>query len=452
MTATLAPGELTEREARRIIERVLDAASADETDVRIAAQEGGNLRFAANGATTSGEIGDTTVRIATTFGKRTGTIEVNEVGEDALAAAVRRAEEIAHASPKDPEHMPPLGRQRYPDVPRAHITATADIDAARRARAAGRAIDAAKGRDVLLAGFLQNAEVTEAIGNSAGNLGYQRRTWLTYSNTARTTDGAGSGWSGVYLTDADRLNTDARARVAIEKALASRTTKSLEPGVYRVVLEPSAVGSLVGLLLENMDARRADEGRSFLSAPGGGTRLGQRLLSDKVTIRTDPASPLAAGRAWAQSGIPAREVEWFRGGVTTTLNYDRYWASQKDVEPTPGPLNALMEGEDHSLEDLIRETDRGLLITRFWYIREVDPQTLLHTGLTRDGTFWIEDGHVSHAVNNFRWNESPVRALREVEMLSRPVPIGDVEAGLVPMVLPAVKAHAFTFSSVSQAV
>jgi predicted Zn-dependent protease len=444
--------ELTEERAREIVAGVLKASGADETVVTISGRTGGNLRFARNGATTSGEMMNLTVTIAATSGRKTGTSQVNEAGAGALRAAVRRAEEIARLSPEDPEHMPPLPPQRYPAIAAAHVPATARFGAAERARAAEDAIGAAAGRDTVIAGFLENGEVAEATGNSAGNFGFHRRTWLDYSNTVRTPEGRGSGWAATFLADSRRLDASSEARVAAEKALASREPRPLEPGVYPVILEPSAVGSLVGMLLFNMDARNADEGRSFLSAPGEKTRLGEQVLSEKVTIVTDPASPLAPGGAWGAGGVPARKIAWFDRGVVASLDYDRYWAEKQGKEPTPGPLNALMEGEDRSLEELIQATDRGVLVTRFWYIRSVDPRTLLHTGLTRDGTFWVEEGKLRHAVNNFRWNDSAVSVLKEIEMLSRPVPVGDVEYGITPMVLPAVKSPAFTFSSVSQAV
>jgi predicted Zn-dependent protease len=226
----------------------------------------------------------------------------------------------------------------------------------------------------------------------------------------------------------------------------------LEPGDYPVILEPAAVAVMAGALVGQMDARRAMEGRSYLAAPEGETRRGRRLVAPIVTIETDPLHPAVPGRAWAGAQLPARPTTWYRDGVVETLEYDRYWARKSGVDPVPGPTNLIMRGEERSLEELIRDTDRGVLVTRFWYIRMLNPTDLTLTGLTRDGTFWIEGGSISHAINNFRWNESPVRLFDRAEALSRPERVADEDWGVSPSMVPAVRASAFRFASVSQAV
>ena len=291
-----------------------------------------------------------------------------------------------------------------------------------------------------------------ATANSSGVFGYFPMTWLEYTNTVRTSDGRGSGWAGVRLHDATGLDTAARARVAAEKATASRTVEPLEPGDYPVILEPAATAVMAGALVGEMDARRAMEGRSYLSAPEGETKRGQRLVAPIVTIETDPLDPAVPGRAWAADQLPARPTTWYRDGVVETLRFDRYWAETSGVEPVPAPTNLVMRGEERSLEELIRDTPRGILVTRFWYIRMLNPTDLTLTGLTRDGTFWIENGRISHAVNNFRWNESPVRLFERAEAMSRPVRVADEDWAVSPSMVPAIRASAFRFSSVSQAV
>jgi predicted Zn-dependent protease len=194
------------------------------------------------------------------------------------------------------------------------------------------------------------------------------------------------------------------------------------------------------------------EGRSYLSAPEGATKLGERLLSPLVTIATDPFHAEVPGRAWAGEQLPARSTTWYREGRVESLQFDRYWAGRHDAEPVPGSTNLVMRGEDRSVEELIRGTARGVLVTRFWYIRTLNPVDLTLTGLTRDGTFWIEDGRIAHAVNNFRWNDSPVRVFERVEAMSRPVRVADEDWVLTPSFVPAIRASAFRFASVSQAV
>jgi hypothetical protein len=216
-----------------------------------------------------------------------------------------------------------------------------------------------------------------------------------------------------------------------------------------------------------------------LTKKGGGTLLGETLFSEKITARTDPFDArnpglpwngnilteipniggaffgLAGGGAMVGNYLPAQKVTWIDKGVVKNLAYDRYWAKQKDTDPTPGAgSNLVIEGEDHSLDDLIASTDRGLLITRFWYIRTINPQTVQVTGLTRDGVFVIEKGRIAYPVRNFRRNETPARALQNVEMLSRveSVPgFGGAGAGGVTVV-PAMKIRNFPVSSLSEAV
>lgn len=442
---------LTEREARRIVDAVLARATADATLVQVTSRDGGNTRFAGNGVTTSGEVTDVALTVTSAFGTRSGSAETNGVDDEAITAVVRRAEEAARLAPEDPEYVPPLDPVEYPD-PDAFFETTAVYGPSERAEAVSAGISAGGAGDTLVAGFLENHAIAEATANSRGLFGYHPMTWLEYTNTVRTTDGRGSGWAGVRLHDAGALDAAARARVAAEKAVASQTTRPLEPGEYPVILEPTATAVLAGALVSQMDARRAMEGRSYLSAPDGRTKQGERLVSPLLTIETDPLHPEVPGRAWAGEQLPARPTPWYREGTVETLRFDRYWAARNDVEPVPGSTNLVMRGEERSLEELIRDTERAVLITRFWYIRMLNPTDLTLTGLTRDGTFWIENGRIAHAVNNFRWNESPVRLFGRVDALSRPERVANEDWMVSPSLVPAVRASAFRFASVSQAV
>ncbi|HET9333167.1 MAG TPA: TldD/PmbA family protein [Gemmatimonadota bacterium] len=442
---------LSEREARRIVDAVMERAAADSTVVDLASQEGGNTRFAGNGVTTSGEISDVALTVTSAFGNRRGSAQTNGIDDEAIAAVVSRAEAAARLAPEDPEYVPPLDSADYVR-PQAHFESTVAYGPAERAAAVAAAIGEGVARDTTVAGFLENYETAQATANDRGLFAYLPTTWLEYTNTVRTPDGRGSGWAGIRLHDAAGLDAAARARVAAEKAVASRTTRPLEPGDHPVIFEPTATAVMAGALVSQMNARRAMEGRSYLSAPEGETKRGQRLLAPIVTIETDPLHPVAPGGAWAGEQLPARPTTWYRSGVVETLQFDRWWAAKNDVEAVPGSTNLVMRGEERSLEDLIRDTERAVLVTRLWYIRELNPTDLTLTGLTRDGTFWIEGGRISHAVNNFRWNESPVRFFERAEALSRPERVANEDWAISPSFVPAVRASAFRFSSVSQAV
>jgi predicted Zn-dependent protease len=442
---------LSEREARRIVDAVMGRSTADATIVNLASRDGGNTRFAGNGVTTSGEVSDVELTVTSAFGSRSGSAQTNGLDEEAIAAVVGRAEAAARLAPEDPEYVPPLESADYAR-PGAHFESTAAYGPAERAAAVDAAIGEGVARETTVSGFLENYEVGQATANDRGLFGYLPMTWIEYTNTIRTPDGRGSGWAGVRLHDAAGLDTAARARIAAEKALASRTMRPLEPGDHPVILEPTATAVMAGALVSQMNARQAMEGRSYLSAPEGGTKLGQRLLAPIVTIETDPLHPVAPGRGWAGEQLAARPTTWYRAGAVETLQFDRWWAATNGADPVPGPTNLVMRGEERSLEDLIRDTERGVLVTRLWYIRMLNPSDLTLTGLTRDGTFWIEGGRISHAVNNFRWNESPVRFFERAEALSRPERVANEDWTVNPSYVPAVRASAFRFASVSPAV
>jgi len=229
------------------------------------------------------------------------------------------------------------------------------------------------------------------------------------------------------------------------KARTAMRPRELAPGRYTVILEPQAVADLCAFLPGALAARSADEGRSFFSKPGGGTRTGEKLFADGVTVRTDPFDARVPSAPWSGERLPARATTWIDKGVVQALSVSRYWARKTNREPLPMSGNLIIEGGKSGLEGLIETCERGLLVTRFWYLRSVNPQTIQVTGLTRDGVWLVEKGKVVGPVNNFRFNESPANLLKNVEAMSASVSTGDV-------VVPAIRARDFNFSSRSDAV
>jgi predicted Zn-dependent protease len=250
------------------------------------------------------------------------------------------------------------------------------------------------------------------------------------------------------------INASAIGARAIQKAELSRSAVALEPGNYTVILEPNAVGDLVANMLGFFGARQADEGRSFLSKKGGGNRLGEKLFGEQINIYTDPNYAAAPGSPFDGASLPTRRADIVREGVVKNLNYNRYWAKKQSKEPTPGASNIIIEGGNVSIEEMIKSAERGILVTRLWYIRLVDPQSVLFTGLTRDGTFLVEQGRIKSAISNFRFNESPVKMLNNVEAMSPVVRItGSERVGAnLPVLAPALKVRDFSFTSLSEAV
>jgi predicted Zn-dependent protease len=347
--------------------------------------------------------------------------------------------------------MPQLGAQTYTPV-NAFFESTANLSADDRAKAALGALELArKAGDLKAAGYLVTTAGALAIGNSTGMFAYHRATNANYSLTVRTTDGTGSGWAAGDHADWAQLDARRVAETAVEKARLSRNPVAIEPGRYTVILEPQAVGDLVQLIGNYADARSADEGRSPFVKQGGGNKVGEKIMDERVTIFSDPADPQLLGRPWDFEGMPLGRQVWIENGVLKQLIYSRFWAKKQSKTPTGGPSSFKMAGGTQSVEDLIKGTTRGILVTRLWYLREVDPRTILYTGLTRDGTFLIENGKITKSLRNFRFNESPLFMLNNLEALGKPERLAGTEQG-GDVVMPSIKARDFNFTSLSEAV
>jgi predicted Zn-dependent protease len=431
-------------EAKRILEKVISFSKADGVEANLNGSNGGNIRYARNTVSTSGEDSNVTLAVQSNFGKKSGTATINEFDDASLEKVVRRAEELARLSPENPEYMESLPQQTYGES-KTFSEATSKITPEYRAQAAANSINPASAKDVTAAGFLDDNHSFASMMNSKGLFAYNQSTGVNFTATMRTNDGTGSGWVTRDFNDVTKLDTAEASRVAIDKAILSKEAKAIEPGKYTVILEPAASAELLGNMFFNMGARQADEGRSFLSKKGGGTKLGEKLVDERVNIYTDPFNTEVPASPWTGDGQARKRMEILTAGSVKNMFYDRYWASQKNVAPVPFPGNIIMEGGSASLEDMIKDTKKGILVTRFWYIRSVDPQTLLYTGLTRDGTFYIENGKIKHPVKNFRFNESPVIMLNNLETLGKQVRVdGDL--------IPYMKIRDFTFTSLSDAV
>ena len=448
---------LSNDDARTILEKVIKLSRADECEATLQGSTSGNIRYALNTVTTSGEVSDTTLVVDSAFGKRSGTATINEFDAASLEKIVRRSEGLARLAPENPEYMEILEPQEYVESD-AWFDSTANITPEFRARAAADSIEPSRKKDLTAAGFMTDIAAFQSMMNSKGLFAYHTSTDVDFTVTVRSGDGTGSGWATRNYADVDQLDTAAASQAAIDKALLSRKPRTLEPGKYTVILEPAASLGLLRNMLGAFDARSADEGRSFLSKRGGGNKLGEKLFDERVNVLTDPAHTEVPVSPWASNGLPQPSLHLIKNGVVENLLYSRYWAKKQDTEPVPDPNNVVMTGTEASIDDLIADTERGVLVTRTWYIRTVDPQTLLYTGLTRDGTFYIEDGKIRYPVKNFRFNESPIAMLNNLEALGKPqrLAVGSFgfvsRGGRVPLLVPPMKVRDFTFSSLSDAV
>lgn len=445
---------MTRDEMQGIAERGLKHSTADGCEINVMSTVAGNTRFAANQLATAGDVTDTNVTITTSFGPKHAVVQINDISDDAVAAAVARSEALAKLSPDDPDAMPPLGPQQYPTID-AYFETTASVTSEQRARAALTALEPARAstgdQATVAAGYIVVTSQASLIANKAGLSAFHRQTDANYTLTVRTADGTGSGWAGADERDWTKIDPHAVATQALEKARRSRNAVAVEPGRYTVVLEPQAVGDLVQLMQFYLDARQADEGRSPFVNPSGGSKIGQKVADASVTLYSDPADPQLLARPYDNDGYPLGRQVWIDKGTLANLSYTRFWA-KKQGKPFGGIHNSLkLAGGTASLDDMIKGTERGILVTRLWYLRPVDPRTALFTGLTRDGTYLIEHGAVTHPVKNFRFNDSPIFLLNNVESMSAPVRLAGTEAG-GDVAMPAVKSHDFNFTSLSDAV
>ena len=441
---------LTEEQAKAILDKVIALSKADECTASLSGSIDGNIRFALNNVSTSGIVTNTDLAVQVAFGKRVGVATINEFNDAALERVVRRAEDLAKLAPENPEFMPAVEKQTY--KPTATFSqATADITPEYRAQVAADSIGPCRAEKLIAAGFLQDGQSFVAFANSKGNFGYQRATSLDYTCTVRTEDGRGSGWVGRNLQDSTSFKAESDVRTAMRKASESAEAKALEPGKYTVILEPAAAAGLISFMMNFFDARSADEGRSFLSKKGGGNKIGEQVYDPRVNISADPWHAGAEVMPWDQEGLPREKTAIVENGKVANLEYSRYWAQKQGKRATGSSGNLLMAGGTKSTADLVKGTQKGILVTRTWYIRMVDPQTVLLTGLTRDGTFYIENGVIKYPVKNFRFNESPVIMLNNIEELGKPVRVAGDESSFV-MMIPPMKLRDFTFTSLSDAV
>lgn len=447
---------LTETEARAICEKLLSYVKADDAVVTVNSENYGHLRFAANAFTTSGARENVTVSVTAWIGGKRGSATTNEIDDESLKQTVALAEQLARISPVDREYMPTLGKQTYKPV-NGYAEATSNVALGSRARTINEAIGACERAKVVGAGFHQARGLAGASATKNGNFLYDRSSLVSLGMTARTQDGSSSGYFLRNHFDVAKLDTARVANEAIRKAIEARNPRVLEPGVYPAILEPQAVVDLIGQLAFAFDARSAEEGRSPFSAPGGKTKLGQKIFDERINVYSDPWHPELPGSKSAQGGLPSEKIYLVRNGVLENLVYSRYWAKQKDKQPTPGPVNSILESSAPpvSLEDMIKSMDRGILLGRFWYIRGVDARTVLQTGLTRDGIWYIEKGKIQYPVKNFRFNQSVIQLLApgNIDMIGRPERVGSSEGqGGNSALVPALKVKEFNFSSQSEAV
>lgn len=443
-----------ERELRRIIDtglRLAETSDADETEVHVDQTSSALTRFANNAIHQNVAEHGLTVSIRTVVDQRTARATTNRLDEDSLRSTIEAALSLAHTQPKNPRLLPVPGKQRYRSVHR-FVKQTAALTPEDRARAVRRACELAVKRGQVAAGIFSSAQSQTALGNSAGLFAAYRDTHAVFSITMQ--EESATSWAKANFASVLDMDPQKLAQRASEKAHQAMNPRELTPGRYTVILEPAAVLDLVGFLFYDFSATAVQDKRSCLN-----NRLGKQIFGKNIAITDDVYHALQLGVHFDGEGIPRQRVLLVDQGVPKNLVYARPTAKAAHKEPTghgfplpneygEAPMNLVVSGGNSSLEEMIASTDRGLLVTRLWYIREVDPYEKILTGMTRDGLFLVENGRVTSGVRNFRFNQSILEMLKNVELLGPAVRATGEEA--FEMVVPAMKIHDFHFSEVTK--
>lgn len=445
---------LPEQDLRRIIDTVLRLAKttgADETEVHVDETADSLTRFANNAIHQNVAERGLNVSIRTVVDSRTARATTNRVDEDSLRAAIDASLSLAHSQPKDPHLLPMPAKQRYRKVKR-FMKDTATLTPEDRARAVRRACDLAIQNGQVAAGIFASGLQQSAMGNSRGLFAAYNEAHAEFSITMQETPAA--SWAKANAASVRDFDPQKLAQRASQKAHMAVDARELAPGRYTVILEPAAVLDLVGFLFYDFAATALQDKRSCLNK-----RMGKQLFGKNITIRDDAYHPLQLGAPFDGEGMPRQQILLVDRGVPKNLVYSRSSAKAAGKKPSghgfalpneygEAPMNLVFAGGDSSLEKMLASTGRGLLVTRLWYIREVDPYEKVMTGMTRDGLFLVENGKVTTAVRNFRFNQSILEMLRNVELLGPAVRATGEEA--FEMVVPAMKVREFHFSEVTK--
>ncbi len=442
---------LSDSEMRRIAERVFKMSDADETEVHIDVTSDALTRFANNAIHQNVAEQTLTISVRTVLDGRTARATTNQTGEESLRRVIAASCALARSRPKNPRVLPMPGPQQYSRVQR-FFDATAAATPADRARAVREVCALAERNSQTAAGIFSTGAMQTMLANSRGLFCSYTQTRAEFSVTILEKDS--SGWAKANSPNVSALKPAELAARASQKASGSRNPRELPPGRYTVILEPPAVLDLVGFLFYDFAGTSVHDQRSCLTK-----RMGRQVMGQNISLWDDVYHPLQLGAPFDGEGVPRQKVQLVNRGVPENLVYSRATAKQMKRKPTghgfalpnewgEAPMNLVFAGGDSSVEEMIASTDRGILVTRLWYIREVDPYEKVLTGMTRDGTFLVENGRVAGGIRNFRFNQGLLEMLSNVELLGPAVRATGEEA--FEMVVPAMKVRDFHFSEVTK--
>jgi predicted Zn-dependent protease len=447
-------------EVKAITDKVLNMAStAPDVEVDFSGGERSATRFANSTITANMVQFDRQVSVTVYQGSRSGTASTRQFDDASLETMVKEASAAVEKGRENPNMQPLVGPQEYAPVDAA-LPSAVNFGPAERARMARLSIDVSDRMKTVGSGYIPKTHQTTCSANSKGLFAYYQVAETSFILTCRTADGAGSGWAGTTgIKDPSTIDAEELTRIASDKALKSRNAKALEPGRYTVILEPRANARFLSLMTGLFNAQSAESpfGRTYFTGKESGTaKIGEKVFSESFTLKSDIGNAILRQTPIAGDGTALRDVTWVEQGVLKSLAYNAAYARRQKKPATPASLNnsLVMEGTSLSVDEMIKSTRRGLLVTFFWYIRGVDNETLLNTGMTRDGLFLIENGEIAGPVQNFRWNMSPIVGYNNLTAVGRSVPMhmGESYDGGGTALVPPVRIEDFLMTSVSPAV
>jgi predicted Zn-dependent protease len=461
-------------EIKSLTDKVLTIArdaKAEGAEVTFDGGERSGTRWANSTITTNLIQFDQNLSITLRLGQKTGNATTREFDDDSLKAAVDEAKAAAEKA-RDNPNLPPLvkGPQEYIQVDAARQEMV-DFGPGDRAKWVKQSVDICEKKGVLGAGYIPKAYQTSCQTNSEGLFAYYQYAETGFILTCRMPSGSGSGWSGITgAKELSQIDVAQLTEIASNKALKSQKPRAIEPGRYTTIIEPRPAARFLSTMLGAFNAGQGGGGfgggggggfnfggvgRPFVAADGT-PKIGQKLFSDSFTLKSDIGNPILRQTPIMNDGSAAKPVTWIEKGVLKNVYYDPNTARRQKVPPSPANPNMslVMEGTNQSIEDMIKSTRRGLLVTFFWYLRPVDTLTLLNTGMTRDGLFLIVNGEIAGPVQNFRWNMSPLVAFANLSAVGKAVPIhtGEAYDGPGTALMPAIRVEDFYMTSVSPAV
>jgi len=437
------PKLTTRDEFRFLADLVLKRSGGDETVVTIQDQHGGTTRFANNHVVQNVDTRRGTLTVSVAFNGCRGSASTTDFTAGSVQETVARAERIARVSPEDPEYLPPPDPQVFP-TRQTSRPESAMAGPARRLEYANEAIGQCRIENLQAAGVVASSVASVGVAASNGLFAQEERSEARFSLTVQAEDA--TGWSAAAHRSIDHLKIQDRTLSAINKAKRGRDVQELPAGHYRVILEPAAVAGLWSWMLWTLDAKSYDKGTSPFSG-----QLGRPIVDERLTLKNLPGHADLLGTGFTQEGLPSEEAVWIEKGVLKQLAYDRFTAKQhgiKRIATLDAPCLSASGPTAFKTQELIKHCERAILVTNFWYIRTVNQTDLTLTGMTRDGTFLVEDGQITSAVRNFRFHESPLRVFKQVEAFTESTEAVTSETG--KLMVPAMVLGDFHFSSVTR--